>query len=71
MANLINDTTITLYDARALDELEFFHIKFETHVIYAEGVPCKTLRNVAGIRATGLSTDAPCAPLVASADGSK
>ena len=29
--NLINGTTIALYDARALDELEFFHIKLELH----------------------------------------
>jgi hypothetical protein len=42
--NLINDTTIAVYDARALDELEFFHIKLEAHdVIYAEGAPCETL----------------------------
>jgi hypothetical protein len=36
VGNLINDTTITLYDARDFDELEFFHIKLERHnVIYA------------------------------------
>jgi Hint domain len=35
--NLVNDTTITRYDARELDELEFFHIKLERHdVIYAK-----------------------------------
>src|SRR5271167_598533 len=40
VCNLINGATITLYDARALDELEFFHIKLERHdVIYAEGTP--------------------------------
>src|SRR5262249_28458599 len=45
--NLINGTTITLYDARELDELEFFHIKLERHnVIYAEGAPCETVMNV-------------------------
>ena len=45
--NLINGTTITRYDARELDELEFFHIKLERHdVIYAEGAPCETLLNV-------------------------
>jgi len=45
--HLINGTTITLYDADALDELEFFHIKLEAHdVIYAEGAPCETLVDV-------------------------
>jgi hypothetical protein len=45
--NLINGTTMTLYDADALDELEFFHIKLEGHdVIYAEGAPCETLVDV-------------------------
>ena len=47
VCNLINGTTIALYDARALDELEFFHIKLEAHdVIYAEGAPCETLLDV-------------------------
>src|ERR1051325_7428001 len=45
--HLINGTTITLYDADALDKLEFFHIKLEAHdVIYAEGAPCETLVEV-------------------------
>ncbi len=45
VCNPINGTTITLYDARALDELEFFHIKLNLHdVIYAEG---SSLRNSA------------------------
>ena len=45
--NLINGTTITRYDARELDELEFFHIKLELHdVIFAEGAACETLLNV-------------------------
>jgi len=45
--HLINGTTITLYDADGLDELEFFHIKLEAHdVIYAEGAPCETLVEV-------------------------
>ena len=44
---LVNGTTITLDAADALDELEFFHIKLETHdVIYAEGAACETLLNV-------------------------
>jgi hypothetical protein len=47
VANLINGTTIAVCDARGLDELEFFHIKLEAHdVIYAEGVPCESLRRV-------------------------
>src|SRR5208337_2854375 len=44
---LINGTTITRYEAREYDELEFFHIKLESHdVIYAEGAPVETLLNV-------------------------
>ena len=44
---LINETTITLYEANELNELEFFHIKLESHdVIYAEGAPVETLLNV-------------------------
>jgi hypothetical protein len=74
VSNLINGTTIALYEARALDELEFFHIKFEAHdVIYAEGAPCETLRNVDEnavnfveyLREYGppISQDTPCAPV--------
>src|SRR6202048_1500195 len=45
--SLINGTTISLYAAEEHDELEFFHIKLETHdVIYAEGAPCETLLRV-------------------------
>lgn len=72
--NLINDTTITRYDARELDQLEFFHIKLEHHdVIYAEGAPCETLLNVDEkavnfaeyLREYGVTTkETPCAPLV-------
>jgi hypothetical protein len=41
---LINGTTITRYEAREYDELEFFHVKLESHdVIYAEGAPAETL----------------------------
>jgi hypothetical protein len=72
--NLVNDTTITRYDASELDELEFFHIKLERHdVIYAEGAPCETLldvdENAANfaqyLRDYGAPTaeEAPCAPL--------
>jgi hypothetical protein len=44
---LINGSTITRYEAREYDELEFFHIKLESHdVIYAEGAPAETLLNV-------------------------
>jgi hypothetical protein len=44
---LINGTTITRYEAREYDKMEFFHIKLETHdVIYAEGAPAETLLNV-------------------------
>lgn len=72
---LINGTTITLYDAREYDELEFYHVKLENHdVVYAEGAPCETLlqvdENAANfaeyIRAFGAPTFAavPCVPLL-------
>ena len=75
VCNLINGTTITLYDARTLDELEFFHIKLDLHdVIYAEGVPCETLLNVDEkainfaeyLREYGppISENAPCVPVL-------
>jgi hypothetical protein len=45
--SLINGMTIMLYEAREWSELEFFHIKLESHdVIYAEGAPCETLLTV-------------------------
>jgi hypothetical protein len=45
--SLINNATISLYPADEYDELEFFHIKLESHdVIYAEGAPCETLLRV-------------------------
>jgi hypothetical protein len=44
---LVNGTNIARYDAFEYDELEFFHIKLETHdVIYAEGTPAETLLRV-------------------------
>jgi hypothetical protein len=44
---LINGTTIIRDEAREYDELEFFHVKLESHdVIYAEGAPAETLLNV-------------------------
>ena len=80
VCNLINGTTITLYDARALDELEFFHIKLSLHdVIYAEGAPCETLLNVDEkainfaeyLREYGppASKNLPCAPVLGFGDG--
>jgi len=46
VGNLINDTTIRRHDVYA-DELEFFHIKMESHdAIYAEGAPVETLLGV-------------------------
>jgi hypothetical protein len=44
---LINGTTITRDEAREYDELEFFHVKLESHdVVYAEGAPTETMINV-------------------------
>jgi len=73
--NLVNDTTIFRYDARELDELEFFHIKLERHdVIYAEGAPSETLLEVDEsavnfaeyLRQYGpvRTKETPCAPLL-------
>jgi len=75
VANLTNGTTIAIWDACERDELEYFHIKLEAHdVIYAEGVPCETLRNVDEnavnfaeyVRKYGPPgpESAPCAPLI-------
>lgn len=78
--SLINGTTITLYDAREHNELEFFHIKLAHHnVIYAEGVPCETVINfdesavnfAEYLRRYGPPTtqEAPCAPFLSCTGG--
>jgi hypothetical protein len=80
--SLINGTTITVYDPRERDELEFFHIKLERHnAIYAEGAPCETLRNVEEgavnfaeyLRHYGHPTtqETPCAPLLSCTGASR
>ena len=72
---LINGTTITRYEASETDELEYFHIRLESHdVVYAEGVPAETLLNVEEsavnfadyFRRYGTATreEARCAPYV-------
>jgi hypothetical protein len=72
---LINGATITRYEARGADELEYFHIKLESHdVVYAEGVAAETLLKVEEsavnfadyFRRYGAQTseDARCAPYV-------
>jgi hypothetical protein len=44
---LVNGTTITRDEMREYDELEFLHVKLESHdVVYAEGVPAETLISV-------------------------
>ena len=73
--SLINGTTITIYDPREPDELEFFHIKLARHnAIYAEDAPCGTLRDAEEsalnfaeyLRQYGHQTtkEASCAPLL-------
>jgi hypothetical protein len=72
--SLINGATITRYEAREHDELEFFHVKLESHdVIYAEGAPAETLLNVEEsavnfadyLRRYGTPTEeARCAPVL-------
>jgi hypothetical protein len=73
---LINGTTITRYDASETDELEYFHIKLESHdVIYAEGAPAETLCGSVNesainfadyLRQYGTPTqeELPCAPVI-------
>ncbi len=72
---LINGTTITRYEARGCDELEYFHIKLERHdVVYAEGAPAETLLTVEESAVnfadylrqygTPAAKEARCAPLV-------
>ena len=70
--SLINGTTISLYAAHEYDELEFFHLKLETHdVIYAEGAPCETLlgnsmSNFANTRKQEMAgaRESHCAPII-------
>lgn len=80
VGSLINGTTITLDDASGFDELEYFHVKLESHdVIYAEGAPCETLltvnenaRNFADyFRMYGAPTtdERPCAPVLSFSGG--
>jgi len=75
VANLINGTTIARCAADDVHELEYFHIKLETHdVIYAEGAPCESLRFVNEtannfpdfFRRHGMpqNPDRPCVPLL-------
>jgi hypothetical protein len=82
VCSLINGATITFYDARELDELEFFHIKLELHdVIYAEGAPCETLSHVDEnavnfaeyLRQYGppVVNDTRCAPLLSFINGGR
>jgi hypothetical protein len=47
VGSLVNGATIALHDANDLSELEYYHIKLQSHdIIYAEGVPCETLLDV-------------------------
>jgi hypothetical protein len=73
---LVNGTTITLCDMSELSELDFFHVKLETHdVIYAEGAAVETFLNVDEsavnfsdyFRMHGMPTsdEAPCLPMLA------
>jgi len=55
---LINGTTIQRCAARECAEMEFFHIKLESHdVIYAEGAPVDTLLHV-----DESAEETPCVP---------
>jgi hypothetical protein len=74
VGDLINDTTIRRHDTQG-DELEFFHIKMESHdAIYAEGAQVETLGEVDErainfaeyFRLYGIpeTEETPCAPRV-------
>jgi Hint domain len=74
-AMLINGTTIVRDEEREYDELEYFHVKLESHdVIYAEGVPAETLLEVTEsavnfaeyFRLYGMPTseETPCLPVI-------
>jgi hypothetical protein len=73
VCNLINGSTIVVDPAVGLQELEYFHIKLESHdVIFAEGAACESLlkvsesaRNFADYyRAHGFPVDEqPCAAI--------
>lgn len=46
--SLVNGATIAFDDAADVIELEYYHIKLQSHdVIYAEGAPCETLAETA------------------------
>jgi hypothetical protein len=46
--SLVNGATIAFDDAGDMTELEYYHIKLQSHdVIYAEGAPCETLAETA------------------------
>jgi hypothetical protein len=71
---LVNGTTITRHEPKG-DEMEFFHIKLESHdVVYAEGVPAETLLDVSESfanfadynRRYGMPTqqETPCVPVI-------
>ena len=54
--SLVNGTTITLDDAGDVTELEYYHVKLQSHdVIYAEGAPCETFADTAEHYASVLS----------------
>jgi Hint domain len=42
--DVLNDMTIARYPADEFDEIEYFHVRLDTHdVIYAEGAECESL----------------------------
>jgi hypothetical protein len=47
VGSLVNGITILLHEASDLNELEYYHIKFQNHdIVYAEGAPCETLLDI-------------------------
>jgi Hint domain len=47
VGSLVNGTTIAVQDAEDLGELEYYHVKLQSHdIVDAQGAPCETLLHV-------------------------
>jgi Hint domain len=61
---LVNGSSITFHDAEEVDELEYFHVKMESHdVILAAGAASETLLNYTASD-LDVKSEAHCAPIL-------